>query len=259
LADNLSETMTDGLKERVAKQMGSTSERRDRTLAYLRPVDASTLILLDRSGKEPSVLMGKRNPKLKFMPGKFVFPGGRIDPCDRSMTSFGALSPHVEQQLSIQTTRMTAQRCRALAMAAIRETFEETGLMIGTHVPEAPALKAAGPWAPFADHGVYPTPDALTFLARAITPPGRPRRFDTRFFVAERSAVAHEVKIDLTDESELTELAWLPLSKVETLDLPAITHVILHDLADRLKGGLEHKARVPFYFERHGRFLRELM
>lgn len=251
--------MTSSLNEQMAKRMGSTSERRDRTLAYIRPVDAATLILIDRSGKEPKILMGKRNAKLKFMPGKFVFPGGRIDACDRRMTAYGALSPHAEQQLFAQTTRMTAQRCRALAMAAIRETFEETGLMIGARIPEAPALKADGPWTPFAEQAVYPTPDALTFLARAITPPGRPRRFDTRFFVAERSSVAHSIDPKLTAESELTELAWHAISKVESLDMPAITHVIIHDLADRLKSGLQHKARVPFYFERHGRFLRELM
>ena len=48
------------------------------------PKDASTLILLDRSGSEPKVLMGKRHDRHVFMPGAYVFPGGRVDPIDRS-------------------------------------------------------------------------------------------------------------------------------------------------------------------------------
>ena len=80
----------------------------------------------------PKVLMGKRHAGLKFMPGKFVFPGGRIEAGDRSMAVTGALHPRAEQALMARVTRPSTQRCRALALAAIRETFEETGLLLGT-------------------------------------------------------------------------------------------------------------------------------
>ena len=69
---------------------------------------------------------------------------------------------------------------RALALAAIRETFEETGLAIGVPDHGAPGKPPPGAWSRFAATGVTPALDAIDFLAGAITPPGRPRRFDAR-------------------------------------------------------------------------------
>jgi 8-oxo-dGTP pyrophosphatase MutT (NUDIX family) len=206
------------------------SETRTRTAPNLRPVDAATLILMDLKASKPKVLMGKRSMKLKFMPGKYVFPGGRVDAGDRTMPASGALAPRMEQRLMAQTTRMTPQRCRALAMAAIRETFEETG---------------------------FPTPDALTFVARAITPPKRPRRFDTRFFLAPLTAVGGKVERDIGPDAELTDLVWVDLTEAAKLDLPAITQVILVELMERLALGHDQHAPIPFYYERHRRFIRE--
>jgi 8-oxo-dGTP pyrophosphatase MutT (NUDIX family) len=234
-----------------------TAEKRDRSAPYLRPVDAATLIVVDSSQKHPRILMGKRNPGLKFMPGKFVFPGGRVDPGDRSMLAAGALSPRTEMRLSAATTRMTPQRCRAIAMAAIRETFEETGLMIGSADFGRPAKAPGGVWQEFADQGFFPTPDALTFLARAITPPRRPRRFDTRFFVVPKEAVGGKVERKIGPDAELTELVWVELVEAQKLDLPLITQVIIFELAERLDAGLDRDLPVPFYFERNRKFVRQ--
>src|SRR4030088_588500 len=96
-----------------------------------RPKDAATLILVDRSGSTPKVLLGKRHARHKFMPGKFVFPGGRVEPADKLMPVAGPLDPHAEAQLMKRLKRASAARARALALAAIRETFEETGLLFG--------------------------------------------------------------------------------------------------------------------------------
>jgi 8-oxo-dGTP pyrophosphatase MutT (NUDIX family) len=104
---------------------------------------------------------------------------------------------------------------------------------------------------------VHPTPDALMFLARAITPPGRPRRFDTRFFIAHRHSVGAEVAADIGPDAELTELAWVTLSEANSLDLPMITQVILQELVERLDIGLERDAPIPFYRERAKVFVRE--
>jgi 8-oxo-dGTP pyrophosphatase MutT (NUDIX family) len=235
------------------------AEVRDRSSPRLRPVDASTLILVDTSKKQPHILMGKRNPKLKFMPGKFVFPGGRVDAGDRTMLAAGAIAPRTEMKLMMAATRMTPQRCRALAMAAIRETFEETGLMIGNNEFGKPSKAPDGVWREFADQGLFPTPDALTFLARAITPPLRPRRFDTRFFVAPRSAVGGEVKREIGSEAELTELVWVSFSDAQKLDLPVITQVIITDLIERMKTGLHFDAPVPLYYERRRQFVRDIL
>jgi 8-oxo-dGTP pyrophosphatase MutT (NUDIX family) len=235
------------------------AEIRDRSNPNLRPVDASTLIVVDTAQKHPRILMGKRNMSLKFMPGKFVFPGGRVDAGDRTMLASGALSPRTEMKLMMSATRMTPQRCRALAMAAIRETFEETGLMIGNGEFGKPDRAPAGVWQEFADQGLFPTPDALIFLARAITPPRRPRRFDTRFFVAPHSAVGGILERNIGPNAELTELVWVNLAEAQKLDLPVITQVIISDLAERMKTGLDREAAVPHYFERKRQFVRELL
>ena len=97
----------------------------------LRPRDAATLIIIDNSGDAPRVLMGKRHPGHKFMPGKYVFPGGRVEPEDRRMATAGALDPHVEAKLNVRVPRPSPAFARAIALAAIRETFEETGVVIG--------------------------------------------------------------------------------------------------------------------------------
>jgi 8-oxo-dGTP pyrophosphatase MutT (NUDIX family) len=169
----------------------------------------------------------------------------------------GALSPRTEMRLMAKATRMTGQRCRALAMAAIRETFEETGLIIGTSDYGPPGASPGGVWREFAEAGFYPTPDALSFVARAITPPKRPRRFDTRFFVAERAAVGGEVLRSIGPHAELTELAWVSLDDAIRLDLPTITQVIIEELRERIAKGLAVEQPVPFYHERRRRFVRE--
>jgi 8-oxo-dGTP pyrophosphatase MutT (NUDIX family) len=223
----------------------------------LRPKDAATLIVLDTAARQPRVLMGKRNAKLAFMPGKYVFPGGRVDASDRSMVAMGALSPRTEARLMTAAPKLSPQGCRALAMAAIRETFEETGLLIGTAEYGAPARAPEGSWSQFAQTGLHPTPDALMFLARAITPPGRPRRFDTRFFIAQRQSVGAEVPADIGPDAELTELCWVTLEEAGSLDLPMITQVIVRELVDRMGIGLERDAPIPFYRERNKVFRRE--
>jgi 8-oxo-dGTP pyrophosphatase MutT (NUDIX family) len=156
-----------------------TRVNRDRSTPNMRPKNAATLILLDHSGKTPRVLMGKRHAGHKFMPGKFVFPGGRIEASDRQMNVAGALSPIVEEKLNKRVQRPSSIRPRALALAAIRETFEETGILLGTKEYGAAIAPPPGPWTDFVGHGVLPNLENLHFIARAITPPRRPKRFDT--------------------------------------------------------------------------------
>lgn len=238
----------------LAEQLSAAP--RDRLWPNVRPRDAATLILIDRAGRRPKVLMGQRHAGHKFMPGKFVFPGGRIEPADRRMVASGALHPVVEERLLARVQRPTQQRARALALAAIRETFEETGLLIGTRDYGEPESAPQGPWAEFAAHGVYPDLEALHFVARAITPPRRPKRFDTRFFAVDATAIAHRVEGIVTPDSELVELCWVNLEEALALDLPAITGVVLEELRKRIAAGMGIHLPVPFYVERQGRFQR---
>jgi 8-oxo-dGTP pyrophosphatase MutT (NUDIX family) len=223
----------------------------------LRPRDAATLIIVDRSDGEAKVLMGKRHRGHKFMPGKYVFPGGRVEPEDRQMGAAGALDADVEEKLNARVPRPSPGFARAIALAAIRETFEETGLAVGVADTGAPEKPPPGAWTRFAATGVCPALDDIDFLARAITPPGRPRRFDARFFIVEASAVAARVEGVVHPEAELVDLVWTPLAKARELDLPRITHLALEDLAQALKDGLDRKRPRPFYRELRGKRLRE--
>ena len=137
---------------------------------YRRPVDAATLILVDRSGATPKVLVGKRHEKVVFMPGKIVFPGGRVDAADSRIPVAEPIPAALEANLLKGRPKITPSRARALAIAAVRETCEETGLCLGRkHSPASPAL--SGSWQPFADAGLLPDPSSLFLITRAITPP----------------------------------------------------------------------------------------
>lgn len=220
-----------------------------------RPRDAATLILLDRSGGEMRVLMGKRHMKHAFMPGKFVFPGGRTDPADSRVPVHAGLHPAEEAKLA--GSRISAARARAIALSAIRETYEEAGLLIGRR---AGFSTSKSDWQGFADHGVCPSLEGLRFIARAITPPGRVRRFDTRFLAAFKEDVALELP-EGGPTNELEELVWLPIAEASQADIPAITRSVLGDLQTRLETdpALAPGGPVPFYYLRHNRFRRDIL
>lgn len=249
--------MTDALGQRLADRL--TTTERERRWPNVRPRDAATLIILDRTGQDPKVLMGRRHHGHKFMPGKFVFPGGRIELGDRHMPVAGGLAPRVETALLARVTRRPLHLGRALALAAIRETFEETGYLIGTRREEPPRRMPEGPWQAFRERGVVPDLAPIHFVARAITPPRRPKRFDTRFFAVDRDCIVDQVPGIVGPEAELVETTWVDLDEAQKLDLPSITKVILEELERRLDEGFRHELPVPFYYERRRKFQRELI
>ena len=234
-------------------------DARERGFPLLRPRDAATLIIIDRSGKAPRVLMGKRHAAHKFMPGKFVFPGGRIDPADRRMSVAGALPDALESKLLAGVKNPSPQKARAMALAAVREAFEETGLLFGVKDHGAPASPPPGAWSAFAAHGVFPDLAEVHFVARAVTPPRRPKRFDTRFFTIDASHVAHKIEGVVGPDTELVELVWQELDKAAELDIPSIQRTVLNDLAARVAAGMRHELPVPFYRELNRRWHRDLL
>jgi 8-oxo-dGTP pyrophosphatase MutT (NUDIX family) len=227
------------------------------TARALRPRDAATLIIVDRTGSEPRVLMGRRRADLVFLPNLYVFPGGRVDGADRRVASADELNPDETRRLLIEMKgRASAARARGLAMAAIREAFEETGVVIGAAAPGA--TTPAQPWSEFFSEGYAPRPGALTYFARAITPPGRPRRYDTRFFVADVAAVAARLE---RRDGELSSVDWFTFAEMRALELPRITRVVVDDLDARLH---HHERRdgdqpIPFYFFHAGSYRRKLL
>ena len=231
---------------------------RDQSFPNLKPRDSATLILIDRSESVPKVLLGRRHLRHRFMPGKFVFPGGRIEPTDRMMATLTPLHERHVARLMQRVKRASAVKAAGYALAAVRETYEETGLMIGKRT-ERPIETPPGAWEAFAKEGIMPDLAAVHFIARAITPPKRPLRFDSRFFAADISAVAHRVDGMVGPDSELVELVWLPINEARSLDMPGITAVVLEELQDRIAAGMDYEHPVPLYRMLHKRFVRETL
>ena len=227
-------------------------------LPNLRPKDAATLILIDNRGPIAKVLLGKRHHGHKFLPGKYVFPGGGLEPADQRMPTARPLDRHAEELLMRAVKRPSPDKARALALAAIRETYEETGLLLGTPARDTSAVPP-GPWAAFAQAQILPDLATIHFVARAITPPRRPKRFDTRFFATDAGAIAHRIDGMIRPDAELVDLVWMPIGEARNLDMPAITAVVLEELEVRIAAGLGHDLPVPFYQMLHRRFVRELL
>ena len=226
---------------------------------YYRPKDAATLILVDRTATIPKVLVGKRHDKVVFMPGKFVFPGGRVDKSDNRVPVAAPIPKELETNLLKGSPKITPSRAHALAIAAIREACEETGLCLGRK-SNGPTPALDGAWKPFAEAGLLPDPSGLFLIARAITPPGRVRRFDTRFFTADASAIAHRVEGVIHAEAELVELVWVEIGSKPLADLHPMTKNVLNELERRLAAGpLAHDAPVPFFHFYGGRMHRDVL
>jgi 8-oxo-dGTP pyrophosphatase MutT (NUDIX family) len=214
---------------------------------YKRPRDAATLMLVDRSGPIPKVLVGKRHDKVVFMPGKFVFPGGSVDKTDNKIPVAAPLPPALEADLAKGSPKTPPSRARSLAIAAIREACEETGLCLGRKV-DGLSKTLPGPWSAFSDAGLLPDPSGLFLIARAITPPGRIKRFDTRFFTADASSIAHRVEGVVHADAELVELVWVELGSKHLADAHAMTKNVLNQLQARVSTGpLRHDAALPFF------------
>ena len=234
--------------------------------------DAATMLVIDRDGGSPKVLLGRRHHGHKFMPGKYVFPGGRVELADRRMSAATPLDKRVEVRLMQEVRYPSAEKSRGFPLAAIREVFEETGLILGTRTDQPLSTvprkgrKAEGSrhapsdeWAKFAQSGVAPDLAAVHFIARAITPPGRPRRFDTRFFAVDADAIAARIDGVVGPDTELVELVWLPIEESLRLDMPGITMAVLEELKIRTAEGFSHDLPVPFYRMQRGKRLRELL
>jgi hypothetical protein len=106
---------------------------------------------------------------------------------------------------------------------------------------------------------VHPDLGAVHFIARAITPPGRPRRFDTRFFAVDADAIAERIDGVVTAESELVELVWLGIEDSLKLDMPGITMAVLEELKLRTAAGFTHDLAVPFYRMQRSKRVREML
>ena len=231
----------------AAFDLASTEARRGAGRRATRPLHAATLVLVRRDGPAPRVMMGRRHAGAGFMPGRWVFPGGRCEPEDARAPAATELTAEAADLLARAVAPSAARSLpRALAMAAVRETWEETGLRLARPA-EAAGAAAPEPWAAFGADGRLPDLAALRFVGRAVTPPGLARRYDARFLLADAKALAG---LDARPSPELDQVAWLTWEEAREVELPSVTRVILKEVAL----ALDDPARAPLFLRVvHGR------
>jgi len=202
--------------------------------------DAATAIVLRDAATRPRVLMGQRGKDAAFMPSKFVFPGGAVDTVDAAIPFARPPAPECLARLSLD-----GANGGALMAASVRELWEETGLLLGAPDVRAAGMQAPKGWRGYLATGHLPDGAALEYMFRAITPPGRTRRFDARFFLVDAEALASDPDDFSGAEDELSHLQWIPLDKVRSFDMPFITEVVLAEIAARVEG--RAAPGVPFF------------
>jgi 8-oxo-dGTP pyrophosphatase MutT (NUDIX family) len=201
------------------------------------PRDAATLILYRVMPDGPRILMGCRSEGHDFMPNKYVFPGGRVDDEDELAPSLTELAPDEQRTLEIGAERAP----RAFPLTAVREMFEETGLIAGR---TASGLGASPPsWADYYGQGVAPCLSCFRFVGRAITPPMRHKRFDARFFMADAAEALVDDRPPI-DGHEMADLRWFTLAEIAGLDLPNVTRFVISEVEARL---VRQEAMKPFH------------
>ena len=212
-------------------------------LDYIPVKDAATVVLIRKMASQHNVLMGQRGKEAVFMPSKFVFPGGAYEENDSKVPFFSTLSTHDEALLTLESKRNISL---GLAATVIRELWEETGLKLVK--PLKWNVNAIEGWEFFHKRGLCPNASELTFFFRAITPVGRPRRFDARFFLCDAKAIVDDLDDFSGASSELSHLQWISIEESRGLDLPIITRIVLQEVSRFLKEGVNANG-VPFYNE----------
>lgn len=204
--------------------------------------DAATVLVIRRDDPAgPSVLMGRRGASAAFMPSKYVFPGGAVDAADAKIPLARRISEPSRQRLDRHAGTVGAD---ALCAAAIRELWEETGKRLA--MPGAWPAPPAADWQGFAAGGLLPDAGALHYIFRAITPPGRSRRFDARFFAVDMAVIGGDPDDFSGACDELADLRWVPFHAARQFDLPFITEVVLAEAQALAESGPGDDP-VPFF------------
>ena len=154
------------------------------------PVPAATVILLRDSAVGVEVFLVQRQHRIQFMGGATVFPGGKLDPGDGAPEVRARVTGRMAEQAAQALGEDDPDLALALHVAALRETLEESGVLLGHATGDADALRARlhekgavlGPL--LAEFGVTLDAGALVPLSRWVTPAVEKRRFDARFFLA---------------------------------------------------------------------------
>lgn len=215
-----------------------------------RPRIAATVVLTIGDRHNPKILMGQRSKRHDFMPSVYVFPGGRVDRIDSFAPFTGNLSARTERVLE---AAVAPRKARAIALSCIRETYEETGLMIGTETAQQRRNMKNPTYDAFRKAGQVPDISNLEVFGRAITPPHRHKRFDAWFFHRHLGDVAPP---EVADSRELLNVGWFSLDEIEALELQRATVMMMGVFKDYVRRPTPAPG-IFFSRARHGTFQQE--
>jgi len=215
-----------------------------------RPRIAATVVLTIGDRHDPKILMGQRSSRHDFMPSVYVFPGGRVDRIDSFAPYAGDLSARTERVLE---AAVSPRKARAIALSCIRETYEETGLMIGADTDTQRRNMKNPTYDAFRKAGQLPDISNLEVFGRAITPPHRHKRFDAWFFHRHLGDVAPP---EVSDSHELLNVGWFSLDEIEELKLQRATVMMMGVFKDYVQRPTPEPS-IFFSRARHGVFRQE--
>lgn len=200
--------------------------KKEKNTKIVKPRNAASLVLLKNNDNDVKVLLGKRSDKTRFMPGAWVFPGGVVDKNDYKIEKINSLNKNIVKKLAVSNNTNMAN---ALAIASIRETAEETGLMLGIKSKNIPVIKDENDnngIILMSEIGLVPDLSKLLYLGRAITPTFSPIRFHARFFLADAKHLTGKIKTT----NELIEIKWISLKKATKLPMADVTEFMINEL-----------------------------
>ena len=212
-----------------------------------RPRHAASLVLLRGDADSPEVLLGRRPATARFMPSVYVFPGGALERGDHAIASSLEFRTEVIDRVARHGGE---RRARALAWTAIRETWEETGILVGKKGIFEPRRSNPATEA-FQAAGLVPAPTQLDYIVRAVTPTHSPIRFDTRFFLGDGNKSGG----NLFETAELEEIGWHSLDySLKQLKIMGVTQFVLEEAwrTWRQQKTLETNRTTPILMRRKG-------
>ena len=224
----------------------------------IRPRASAGLVLLREDPGGLSVLLGRRSASARFMPSVYVVPGGGLTQVDRLQSGF-------PEPLCMPPGGLDAATRLDLlpfARAALRESFEETGALLGETAARPPQGEdrsagcqgngiGAPHWRAYRKRFLMPAFGSMTLIARAITPAGSPIRYHTRFFMADGVGLEWGGPGD----GELEDIGWCPVGEAFERPLPEITTLVIEEAMRRWRGPANPRP-VPLYYCRGDRILR---
>ena len=212
-----------------------------------RPRVASTIVLTHGPKDKLRILMGQRSSKHDFMPNVYVFPGGRVDRGDSYVDYAGNLSARTEK---IMEAAFSPRKARAVVLASVRETYEETSLLLGQQGATTRNINHPS-WDAFRQANLKPDLDGIEVFGRAITPPHRHKRFDAWFFIKHLETPNLP---NIKDSAELLNVGWFTFEEIWKLELQRATQMMLKVLQQYMSYD-RPPAHIFYSHAKHGKFL----